>query len=327
MKTNKLFLTIAAIAISGSFLFTSCAKNKAFKNEDGQASEDNRNVQSENDAAINDINAEIGALTALRGNKEEGVNGTEAYYKAFGITATYYTVDTTNLSNGSIVINYNGTVINNRKREGAIRLTIQDYANGKRWKQQGCVVKVDFLNYKITRASDGKFVLLNGSQFYTNESGGSWWEFLFIKTQNSLSTSVKSTDLKVSFDDGKTASYNINRKFTFTVPGNILTCTGEGVGSSNSLSNLENYGTTRNGEAFTSQVKTPVIWNITCGAWAPIQGNVEVKVDSKDFTLNCTFGVDKDGNAVSVGANACPYGWKVEWNRKNRTNKKIFGYR
>lgn len=325
MKTNRFIYVASALLLAGSLAFTSCKKRQAAKDEDGQSSADSRNVQSENDAAINDVNAEIGALTSLRG-KSANSNAVEEYYRAFGITATYYTVDTTNIQNGSIVINYNGTVVSNRKREGSIKLTILDYVNGKRWKQQGCIIQVDFMDYKVTRASDGKFVKLNGTQYYKNETGGSWWEFLFIKTQSSLGTSVTGSNLNVTFDDGKTAVYNINRKFTFTLPNNILTCTGEGIGTSESLSSLENYGTTRDGDAFTSQVKTPIVWNVTCGAWAPIQGNVEIKVEDKDFTLNCTFGVDKDGNVVTVGSNACPYGWKVDWKYKNKARKKIFGY-
>ncbi len=325
MKTNRFIYVASALLLAGSLAFTSCKKRQAAKDEDGQSSADSRNVQSENDAAINDVNAEIGALTSLRG-KSAHSNAVEEYYRAFGITATYYTVDTTNIQNGSIVINYNGTVVSNRKREGSIKLTILDYVNGKRWKQQGCIIQVDFMDYKVTRASDGKFEKLNGTQYYKNETGGSWWEFLFIKTQSSLGTSVTGSNLNVTFDDGKTAVYNINRKFTFTLPNNILTCTGEGIGTSESLSSLENYGTTRDGDAFTSQVKTPIVWNVTCGAWAPIQGNVEIKVEDKDFTLNCTFGVDKDGNGVTVGSNACPYGWKVDWKYKNKARKKIFGY-
>ena len=92
------------------------------------------------------------------------------------------------------------------------------------------------------------------------------------------------------------------------------------------MNSLENYGTTRDGDVFTSQVSTPIVWNWTCGWWAPTQGAVEIKVDSKEFSLNVTFAVDKDGNAVSVAANSCAYGWKVEWKHKNKTKKKVFGY-
>ncbi|MFO0356837.1 MAG: hypothetical protein ACK50A_07780 [Sphingobacteriaceae bacterium] len=281
---------------------------------------DNRNVQQENDAAVSEINTEVGNVPNLHG-RGASANGINALHSALGITATGYTVNLADTANGSITITYNGTVVNNRKREGSIKLTILDFANGKRWKQVGCVVQVEYMDYKITRASDGKFVKLNGIQNLTNITGGTWWELLIIKTQTSLATSVTGTDLNVTFEDGKTAVYNINRKFTYTLPGGILTCTGEGIGSKDALSSLENYGTTRDGDAFTSQVTTPIVWNWTFGWWAPTQGAVEVKVASKEFSLKCTFAVDKDGNPVSVASNTCAYGWKVEWKYKNKERK------
>lgn len=325
MKTNKLILSVATLFMCGSMVFTSCKKKQAFKEEDGQSSSDSRTVQSENDAAVSDVNTVVGDNGLLHGRGANS-NGLNQLQTALGITATGYSVDTTGAYTGTIKINYDGTVINNRKREGSIRLTIIDYSTGKRWKQAGCVLKVDYINYKVTRASDGKFVLINGTQNLTNITGGTWWELLIIKTQPSLATSVTGSDLNVTFDDNKTAVYNINRKFTYTLPGGILTCTGEGIGSHESLSNLENFGTTRDGHAFTSQVTTPIIWNWTCGWWAPTQGAVEVKVADKEFTLKCTFAVDQAGNPVSVASNSCAYGWKVEWTRKNKTNKKVIGY-
>ncbi len=325
MKKNKVIYVLSALVLTFGLAFTSCKKKKAFKEEDGQASTDNRNVQTENDNATNEINSEVGNNTLLHGRSASS-NGINALHSALGISATGYSVDVTNANIGSIQINYDGTTVSNRTRTGSIKLTILDYVNGKRWKQAGCILKVDYLNYKVARASDGKSVELNGTQNITNETGGSWWELLIVKTQPSIATSVTGTNLNVKFDGDKTATYNINRKFTYTLPNGILTCTGEGVGSSDGLSNLENYGITRDGDSFTSQVSTPIVWNWTCGWWAPTQGAVNIKVVDKDFDLKVTFSVDKNGNGVSAAANSCPYGWKVEWTHKKKTNKKIFGY-
>lgn len=323
MKKNLLFSVLVLTAFTLTLGLTGCKKRKAFKNEDGQASEDSRTAQSENDAAVSDINNVVGEQALLHGRTSNASNG----QTIAGILGTPcgLTLDTNGLYTGTIKLNYNGTTCSNRTRTGSIKLTIVDYSTGKRWKNAGCVMKVEYLNYKITRASDGKSVELNGTQYLTNETGGTWWELLVIKTQNSLATTVTGTDLNVTFDGSKTAVYNINRRFTYTTT-NVLTCTGEGIGSKDGLSGLENYGTTRDGDAFTSQVTTPIVWNITCGAWAPIQGEVNIKVEDKEFSLKCLFGVDKNGNSVTVGANQCPYGWKVEWTHKKKTNKKIFGY-
>lgn len=323
MKTNKFIYSLALIVLSGSLLFTSCKKQKAFKSEDGQTSEDNRTAQSENDNAINDVNQVISDNTLLHGK----TSSPQTIASVLG-TICGMTVDTNGMHLGTVKLNYNGTTCSNRTRTGSIRLTIRNYASGVRWKNVGAVLQVDYLAYKITRASDGKSVELNGSQDITNNTGGTWYDLFFLG-QASLSHQVTGTNLNVTFADSKgtsTAVYNIHRKFTYTRPSGILTCTGEGIGSSNGINNLENYGTTRDGDSFTSEVRTPIVWNWTCGWWAPIQGDVNIKVNDKYFDLKVLFGVDASGNAVTVGANQCPYGFKVEWTYKKKTNKKIFGY-
>lgn len=321
MKTKNLLLAISCCVIAVTLTLTGCKKNRLFKNEDGQVSADSRTAQGENDAAISDINDVVSNQPLLHGR----TNGTQQTNGVLG-NICGLSVDTTGAHLGTIMLNFNGTTCNNRTRTGSIKLTIMDHASGKRWKQAGCVMKVDYFLYKITRASDGKSVRIEGTQYITNISGGTWFDLLFLGQPN-LVHSVTGENLSVSFDDASTANYNINRKFTYTKSASfVITCVGEGIGSSNGLSNLENYGTTRDGDAFTSQVTAPVVWNTTCGAWAPIQGAVEIKVDSKAFKLNCLFGVDASGNSVSVGANQCPYGWKVEWKYKNKTRKKTLAY-
>jgi hypothetical protein len=321
MKTNKLILSLATTLLCGSLVFTSCKKKKAFKEEDGQTSVDNRDVQSENDAAMTDIN-DIVATSEL-GGKGAGT------YQAAGVTGTVcgVSIESYDSINGSIVLNYSGIVCNNRKREGKIKLTLQGFPN-KKWKDAGAVMTIDFMNYKVTRASDGKSVMLNGSQLAVNVSGTTWWDLLFTTAHKSIVSEIKENGgVNVTFSDGKTALYHINRRVTYSwVSGFTYQCTAEGIGSHESLSNLENYGTTRDGDAFTSQVTTPIVWNTTCGWFAPVQGVVDIKVDSKEFNLIVTFAVNSSGQPVSVAANTCAYGWKVEWKHKNKTKNKIFNY-
>lgn len=321
MKTKSILAVAIVAAMSLLFSLTSCKKKKAFKDEDGQASEDVRTANSENDVAVADINDVISNEPAMNG-RGSGSQGTQ------GVTGNIcgLSVDKSLANTGVVVLNYNGTTCDNRKREGSIRLTILDYANGMRWKDTGCVIKVEYLAYKITRPSDGKSIELNGVQNVTNVNGVNWLNMIFNPSHPAVVITVTGTDLNVKFDGSKTAVYNINRKFTYTYANSILTCKGEGIGSSEGLSNLENYGTTRDGDKFTSQVSTPIIWNTTCGSRAPVQGEVLIKVAEKEFELKCLFGVDSQGNSVTVGSNSCPYGMKASWTYKSKTNKKIFAY-
>jgi len=315
---KQIFILLSVVTVSAMLVTSSCKKNKEFKKENGQTSEDNRNVQSQTDQGVSDANTAIGNYSSL--------SGRSAALPSVMTTICGATIDTNGMHLGTIKINYDGTVCNNRKREGSIRLTIQNYAGGVRWKDAGCVLKVDYLTYKVTRASDDKSIQFDGTHLVTNVSGGTWWD-LYIGTLASLIHTVTSSgDLTVTFESGQTATCNLNRKFTYVWANPVLTCTGEGTGTHNSLSNLENYGTTRDGDEFTSEVKTPVVWNTTCGAWAPIHGEVNIVVANKEFNLVGTFGVNASGDPVNVGANDCPYGWKLYWKYKKKEKTKIFGY-
>ncbi|MES2512588.1 MAG: hypothetical protein V4580_00535 [Bacteroidota bacterium] len=318
MKTKNVFLAISGCVIAASLTFSSCKKKEEEKvDESGQASTDSRQAISENDASIDDINKTISDYPNMHGRTTQSAQTN---------TIGGVSVDTTGSYMGTIKLNYDGvTVVNNRKRSGSIRLTIVNYASGQRWKMAGCVMKVEYLTYRVTRASDAAFIELIGTQNLTNVSGGTWWE-LFIGTQPNLSSSVTGNNLSVNFNGAGTASYNINRKFTYTWANSVLTCTGEGIGSSGGINNLENYGTTREGDAFTSEVTTPIVWNTTCGGGAPITGHLIIKVASKNFDLDCLFGVNNAGVPVTVGSNQCAYGWNLTWTVGSVTQHKIIGY-
>lgn len=318
MRTRKLLLAATMMCVGLLLTFSGCKKKEEKVDESGQTSSDSRQAISENDASIDDINKTVSDYPLMHGR-------TSSSTQAASICGL--SVDTLGSYIGTIKLNYNGTTCNNRTRTGSVRLTIINYASGQRWKMAGCVMKVEYLGYRVTRASDGQYVELNGVQMLTNVSGGTWWE-LFIGTQPNLVSSVTGTNLSVNFNGAGTANYNINRKFTYTYNSTtvVLTCVGEGIGSSGGVNNLENYGTTRDGDAFTSQVNTPIVWNTTCGSWAPLAGQLIVKVPSKGLVLDCLFGVNSSGTAITVGSNQCAYGWKLDWVYGPNTGTKTIGY-
>lgn len=316
MMTKKFLLNTTVMCLGLMLTISSCKKKEDKMDESGQASSDSRQAISENDASINDINQTISDYPLMHGRTSSSQN----VNSICGLT-----VDTVGSYMGTIKLNYNGTSCNNRTRTGSIRLTIINYASGQRWKMAGCVMKVDYLAYRVTRTSDGQFIELNGTQNLTNISGGTWWELL-IASQPNLSSSVTGTNLSVNFNGAGTANYNINRKFTYTWANSVLTCSGEGIGSSGGLSNLENYGTTRDGDGFTSQVTTPIVWNSTCGWGAPLSGNLKIKIPTKGLFLDCVFGVNSSGNPITVGSNQCAYGWKLNWTYGATNGNKTIAY-
>lgn len=318
MMTKRFLLNTTMMCLGLLITFSSCRKKETKTDENGQASSDSRQAISENDASIDDINKTISDYPLMHGRLSSSA-------QTASTTICGLSVDTTGSYTGTIKLNYNGTTCNNRTRTGSIRLTIINYASGQRWKMVGCVMKVEYLAYRVTRASDGQYIELNGVQNLTNVSGGTWWE-LFIGTQPNLSSSVTGTNLSVNFNGAGTASYNINRKFTYTWSNLVLTCSGEGIGSSGGINNLENYGTTRDGDPFTSQVTTPIVWNSTCGWGAPLSGRLLINVPSKHVVLDCVFGVNSSGTPIAVGSNQCPYGWNLSWTYGPSSDSKVVAY-
>jgi hypothetical protein len=317
MFTYKVFFLAAAFLL---FFSQACKKKNEFKEEDGQDTVDTRTVQGENDAAIGDANTVLSDQALLSGRPEG-----EKLSKVTATNICGMTVDTTQVTAGILHLNFDGTVCNNRKREGKIKLTVVGYPT-KKWKQAGTVLKLDYIDYKITRASDGKFILLNGTLNVTNVEGGTWVDLAFFGKPK-IVHEVKGSAIKVKYENSNgTAEYNVHRRYTYTYSNLVFTCKGEGIGTNDGLSSLENWGTTRNGDAFTSQVTSPVVWNTTCGGGAPTDGEIVIKVEDKSFEIRCIFAVNSSGDEVNVAPNTCAYGWKAEWKYKKKTKSRIFLY-
>jgi hypothetical protein len=311
MRTRILLLSIILL---GTLSFTqSCKKNRLVKNETGQVSEDNSQIQQGMDAAVYD------GTNAMSGNSS--ING--RVMNAAAITVCGATTDTSQKAQGIITLNFDGsTICNGRIRAGMIKLTLVGYTTGTRWKTAGAVCRMDFTDYKVTRSSDSKSLVFNGTANVTNVSGGNI-VLLTFGLQPNVIHKIESGAITVKFDDGKTSTCNLSRQFTYTYSNGVYQVKGEGVGSKNGLSSIENWGTTRDGDEFTSQVTQPVIWNSTCGAHKPVSGKLDIQVASKEFGLVTTLGVDNSGNVVSSG---CPWGLKVEWTYKNKSGSKLYAY-
>lgn len=319
-QPKKEFFKLLALFLALAFLIGGCKKRRAFKEEDGQSAVDILNARSENDQALNFANHFMSEQNVIRGRnleeqKLEGINSA---------TLCGAVVDTSNIYSGVLSINFTGGVCDNRKREGRIVFTIQNYP-GKRWKQKGCVMKIDFQAYKVTNMVSNKIVQFDGTEYLTNESGGTWYELKYLN-QPSLLHTLSATDLIVRFDRGENAAYSIGRQTTYTFSKNIIFASMEGTGVQGDLLGLECWGQTRTGAAFTSQVVSPVTWNTTCGTSWLTGGEINLKVDSKDFELNMLFNTDSQGTPVNLNTGQCGYGWQLKWSYKRNTNKRIFTY-
>jgi hypothetical protein len=298
-------------------MLCSCAKKKAFKNEDGQAAIEARNAQAEQDIALVDINRAMSGQWLLRGRATASTTGV---FGAFcGLS-----VDTSSVAQGIIRLNYDGSGCSGRQREGSITLTVQNYPS-TRLSTAGCVVKVDFNAYKITKTAHGSSLQFNGTASLTNQSGGTWFDLVFLN-QASLVQAITATNLSVTLNNDATVLYTISRSATYTCASGVVSCTEKGIGSHSGKTNVENWGYTREKNEFTSQITTPFVWTSVCGPVFPVSGEVTVKETAKDFELSCLYGVDASGHAVPLPATACPFGLKTSWSYKSDTRSLVFGY-
>lgn len=319
MNKKKIILIAFTAVMATSVFLLSCSKERReFRKENGQISRDNKEIQS----SIDDVAQEANRIMSDN-NLMSGKGNESEVALAFLNNTCGYSIDTTQRPQGILIVNFDGTTnCNGRIRGGKIRLTLQNYQNGTRWRDTNAVLIVDYIDYKVTRVSDNKSLTFNGTKTITNVSGGNM-VLLVLGFQNSLVHRVAGNNIQVKFDDGKICTFNLARKWTHTWENNVYTAKGEGEGTQNGRNNLENWGTTRDGDNFTSQVLEPVIWNSTCGAHKPVSGKLDIAVDAKNFSFLTTFGVDNSGNVVT---GSCPWGLKVEWTYKNKTGTKLYPY-
>lgn len=293
----------------------SCKKKRAFNEEDAQDSFDVRSALGETDELIKDLNTVVAEQFLLRGRPTTGTSS--ATTSVCGAI-----VDTTRLTSGIVVITYTSANCYGRTRSGTMTAVFENYPS-KKWKDQGAVVTVTVKDYKMLRSTDGRTWQLEGEFKMVNQTGGTWYDLQYLN-QPLVSNDLSAEKMKVTFSTGDYAYFDIKRRLNYSFDSQLTRCKVEGLGSSDGQDQLECWGQNRNAVKFTCKVTNPYVWASTCGATAALTGETEVRVEGKEHVLKSHFGVDKDGN--DVGPGTCPYGFKVTWQYKNKTNKRILGF-
>lgn len=290
-------LSHALLALSLGFLFTSCQKEAANSNdyttETSTHSDDQSRFSAEVDAVANDANVLLETTAGFTGRPGD-----------LNSLICDADVDVDTLSNPrTITITYNGTnCLGNRTRTGVIILSM---AQGVRWSNPGAAITVTYQNFKVTRISDNKSITINGSQTFTNVSGGL---LVNLPVLNSITHTITSDNMSVTFDDGSQRTWQIARQRVFTYNnGVVITITG--THSENGITGIAEWGNNRFGRAFTTAITEPVVLKQDCLFRA---GSGKVVHTTPVFTASSTFGLDASGNPAS-----CPgtgnYYMKVSW--------------
>jgi hypothetical protein len=293
MKKQFLYLFTFSLLIG----FTACKKDsKDSDNKDiATHSDDQSRFASEVDAVSNDADLAIESSSSFTGR----------FMSPQGIICDA----TVNIDNTArtITITYDGTnCVGYRTRTGVV---IVSMAQGVQWKNAGAAITVTFQNLKITRLLDNKSITINGSQTYTNVSGGL---MLNLATLNSITHAITSDGLSVTFDNGTQRNWKVAKQRVFTYNnGLVITTTGTHTDGNNTQ--IAEWGTNRFGAAFATSITEPLVVRQDCN-FRLTSG--KVKHTTPAVTATATFGLNASGEATSCPG-AGPYYLKVIWTGPN----------
>ena len=292
-------LSLSAAAFSVALIFSACKKDNStstdYTAEVAASSDDQSRVSTESDAVANDANVAMASDTYFNGRTSQTV-----------ICDATLVSDT--VSNPrTLTITYNGTnCLGNRTRTGVVVLSIPA---GMHWKNAGAAITMTIQNLKVTRVIDNKSITINGSVVMTNASGGL---MINLPTLQSITHTITSAGITVTFDNNSTRSWQISRKRVFTYSnGVVITETGTHTDGTNTT--IAEWGTNRFGNAFTSSILEPIVIRQDCN-FRIVSGKVQYS--RPEITASATFGLDVSGNTTTCPGTGSYY-LKATWTGHN----------
>jgi hypothetical protein len=295
MKKNVLILIMAFSAIT-LITVNGCKKSTAsevdYTADFTVQSEDQTFVSAEDDAVSNDANTIVEADSAFSGARTD--NGVcDAVITRSSTTATKV-----------LTITYNGqSCAGNHVRTGVVILTLP---KEKRWKDAGAQLSITYQNLKITRAGDNKSIILNGTKTITNVTGG---ELINLFRGGTVTHSITSSALSITFDDGTKRDWQIAKQRIFTFNNGIVIST-RGTHTEGTASNISEWGTNRLGKVFSTQIAEPLVIRQDCD-FRLVSGKIIYSNLQSPVTI--TFGLNATGAATTCPGTTGRYYYKIDW--------------
>lgn len=302
MKTTNFFKTAFLLFAVVGILMTGCRKDDEDPaNTDNlkQTSKDEVALKAADDMATNDVNQILGGS----GNKTMlwvPCNAT--------LDSTFVIADTI-----TYIITYSGLNCEGTyNRTGTIEA--HKSINGH-WADAGAAVYIKAINFKITRISDGRWVIVNGSKRFSNESGG---------TIGQLGSTLSSVTHKVvgsitaTFDDNSTRAWYVSRLKVYSGAPGSLVVNMTGTGSADGYTGLESWGVNRNGDSYYNSVTSAIVMKEAC-SWDPIAGGGIISIPAEDISATVTFGYDSNAQLVDVNGTTCATHYRVDWTKGNNS--------
>ncbi|MFA6950558.1 MAG: hypothetical protein WCQ70_07730 [Lentimicrobiaceae bacterium] len=328
MKITKLFFTGALVLAITGLTLTSCQKDELNEGTNdykslATLSSDEMEVESVTNESIQDVEG-IMSYGHDNGNGGNGGNGngnggggnggsgnggngdtTFLSMRHFPCNAT---IDTSAVINDTITITitYDGLSCNGRRQvKGQIQIRMQA---GTDFSLPGASINIRYINLAVTHGQHNRTMTYNGSQTFTNVSGG-YISMLGIDGFNMLVHRVTGT-MNVTFDNGNTRTWNTARQRTYTGTAGSLILTVDGFGSADGYDNLVTWGINRNGEQFYTQITQSIVFRETCD-WNPVSGIKVHQIPAVDKSATITYGYNS--NYELITGDECPTYYRIDW--------------
>jgi hypothetical protein len=302
MKRNLLVLLTLSLLVGFAACKKDSSNNSNTNDQLATHSDDQEMVGAGVDGAANDADVALESSAAFTGRYTSPQGGS--------ICDANVTVNTAG-DPKTITITYDGTACPGAQytRTGAIVISMP--ANTQ-WKNAGAAVTVTFQNLKITRVRDNKSITINGAKTYTNVSGGL---LINLNNQGSITHSITSNGLTVTFDNGTQRSWQVSKQrvFTGSVLGGTVVITTSGAHTDGNTTGIAEWGTNRFGGTFTTQIVEPLVVRQDC-SFRLTSG--QVKHTTGGVTATATFGLNAAGEATTCPGTGAYY-FKVVWTGPN----------
>jgi hypothetical protein len=305
---KKQIVRLSLIGLCFAVVFTACKKNNNdsttdYTTELSTHSDDQAQVSDDVDATANDANLVLESNASFTGRPGQVENL---------ICNATVVVDTAS-NPRTITITYNGpSCQGNTTRTGVVVLSMPA---GIRWRNAGAAITVTAQNLKITRVRDNKSITINGSQVYTNVSGGL---LVNLPTLGSITHTITSSGMSLTFDNGSQRTWQVAKQRVFTYNNGIV-ITSTGTHTDGSVTNIAEWGTNRFGNAFTTSTVTPIVVRQDCNGRIT---SGAVKHTTPNVTATATFGLDVNGNPTSCPGTGTYY-MKIVWVNANGVTRTV----
>ena len=302
MKKRIQFLLAAVLAIS--VIFIGCKKAKTDNTNDDTAltthADDQQSFSQTTDDIATDGNNAIDGYSAFQGKRGSTDNVT-----VVPCNATAMLDSTGGLRR--LTLTYHGlNCAGTRNLNGVVVFSMP---LSQHWKDAGAVLTISVQSLVITRVRDNKSITVNGVTNVTNVSGG---RIRDLSTLGTITHSITSAGMTVTFDNGSSRSWQIAKQRVFTYSGGVVITT-TGTHTDGTTTGISEWGTNRYGNAFVTAITQPMVIRQDC-AWRLTSG--QVTHFRLAATVVGTFGLDSAGNPTTCPGSGTYY-YKIVWTGAN----------